>query len=642
MPLHYRLNPAILLTISLPDRCSNGPFKRTPPGMPPADKGPIKGESTVQQQEPGKKRSPKSKLGNIVVNLLITLVVGAVYFYVALPALNFQSGELYSFIAILCVVYIICALITSGFNFGKPVQGKGVHVIQLDFKPKEYLAFIKKQCLPVGLLLGLVIVVGIIGAIVSMPIFRAGAYRELLTVENGDFATDIAQISFDKIPTLDEASANYLGDRQMGTLSDMVSQFEYSNDSTQINYQGRPVRVAPIDYADIIKWFTNRAQGLPAYVMVDMVTQEASVVRLSEGMKYSNSEPLNRNVMRHLRFTYPTYMFATPQFEIDEEGRPWWIAPRIVKTIGLFGGTDIQGAVLMDAVTGACTYYAQEDIPSWVDNVYTPQLIMEQYDYYGTLVNGFINSIFGQRDVTVTTEGSNYIAMNDDVYMYTGVTSANADQSNLGFLLSNQRTKETKFYQAPGATERAAQASAMGEVQDLGYTATFPLLLNIAGEPTYFIPLLDATSLVKSYAMVNVAQYQIVVTAPSVAACEQAYVQELSSEGVTQPEELPQTQSSGVIAEIRSAVMDGNTHYFIRLEGETVYYELSAADSPLAVILNPGDRVTLDHAPQEGEEAAILTAYGVTLDQAGAAAPSGESAPSAQPSPTGASGQGVD
>ena len=590
------------------------------------------------QQPSQKKHRPRSKLGNILINLIITLVVGALYFYVALPALNFQSGELYGFIGLLCVVYIVCALITSGFDFGKPVKGSGFHVIQLDFKPREYLAFIKKQCLPVGILLAVIIAVGVVGSLISMPIFRAGAYRDLLTVEDGDFAEEIAQISFDKIPTLDEASANYLGDRQMGTLSDMVSQFEYSNDSTQINYQGRPVRVAPIAYADLFKWFTNRNQGLPAYVMVDMVTQEASVVRLPEGqgMKYSNSEPLNRNVMRHLRFTYPTYMFATPQFEIDEEGRPWWIAPRIVKTIGLFGGQDIQGAVLMDAITGACTYYEQEAIPSWVDNVYTPALIMEQYDYHGTLVNGFINSIFGQRDVTITTEGSNYIAMNDDVYMYTGVTSANADQSNLGFLLSNQRTKETKFYTAPGATERAAQASAMGEVQDLGYTATFPLLLNIAGEPTYFIPLLDATSLVKSYAMVNVAQYQIVVTAPTVAACEQAYIQTLSNEGVTQPEDLPQTESSGVIAEIRSAVMDGDTHYFIRLEGETVYYDLSAAGSPLAVILNPGDRVTLEHAPAgEGEQAAILTAYGITLDQAGA----GTSDPVGEPAQSPAEGE---
>ena len=203
----------------------------------------------------------------------------------------------------------------------------------------------------------------------------------------------------------------------MGTLSDMVSQFEYSNDSTQINYQGRPVRVAPIAYADLIKWFTNRAQGLPAYVLVDMVTQEATVVRLQEGMKYSFSEPLNRNIMRHLRFQYPTFMFDTPQFEIDESGQPWWIAPRVVKRIGLFGGTDIQGAVLVNAVTGECTYYddVENMVPTWVDNVYTPTLIMEQYDYHGTFVHGFFNSILGQRDVTLTTEGYNYIALNDDM-----------------------------------------------------------------------------------------------------------------------------------------------------------------------------------------------------------------------------------
>ena len=136
----------------------------------------------------------------------------------------------------------------------------------------------------------------------------------------------------------------------------------------------------------------------------------------------------------------------------------------MVKTIGLFGGTDIQGAVLCNAITGESQYY--DEVPSWVDNLYTPALIMQQYDYYGTLVNGFINSIFGQKDVTVTTEGYNYIAINDDVYVYTGVTSANSDQSNLGFLLSNQRTKETIFYDAPGATEAAAQASAEGVVQD--------------------------------------------------------------------------------------------------------------------------------------------------------------------------------
>ena len=579
-----------------------------------------KGDTFMEQQPANKARGPKSRGGKLAICLIITAIIGLIYFYVALPPINLQSGDFYTFIAILCVVYVLCSLVTSGMDL---VHGGG--------GPREYLRFIKARCLPVGILFLALIAVAVVGTLISLPIFRAGAYRDLLTVEDGDFATDITEISFNEIPTLDESSAEYLSDRQMGTLSDMVSQFEYSFDSTQINYQGRPVRVAPIAYADLIKWFTNRGTGLPAYVMVDMVTQEATVVRLDEGMKYSFSEPLNRNIERHLRFNYPTYIFGTPQFEIDEDGRPYWIAPRIVKTIGLFGGADIKGAVLVDAITGECTYYDVADVPSWVDNVYTPELIMEQYNYHGTLVNGFINSIFGQRDVTITTDDSNYIALNDDVYMYTGITSANADQSNLGFLLSNQRTKETKFYSAPGATEAAAKASAEGVVQDLKYTATFPLLLNIAGEPTYFIPLKDATNLVKSYAMVNVAQYQVVATGSSVSECEQKYIQMLANKGITSEEELPRTEVSGVITDIRSAVMDGNSYYFIQLEGDPTYYSISAAQNPLAVILNVGDQVTIQHTPAvEGQSSSILDGSSVTLDGSAQPAPSPMVTPSTE------------
>ena len=553
-------------------------------------------------------RLPKSQFGRTLLSLAVTAAVGFGYFYVTLPALNPHAGEFYSFLGLLCAVYVVCVFLLSGAPHDNVIRTPKE-------KLREWLKFIKSRCLPVGLLFVEVVVIATVGNVVSMPLLRAAAYRDLLTVQTGDFASDVAQISFNEIPTLDRTSAEFLGDRQMGTLSDMVSQFEYSGDSTQINYQGRPVRVAPIAYADLFKWLTNRGQGLPAYVVVDMVTQEATVTRLPQGMKYSFSEPLNRNIVRHLRFHYPTMMFSTPEFEIDESGHPWWIAPRVVKTIGLFGGTDIQGAVLVDAVTGQSQYY--KEVPTWVDTLYVPELIMQQYDYHGTLVHGFINSLLGQRDVTITTDGYNYIAMNDDVYAYTGVTSANADQSNLGFLLCNMRTKETHFYEAPGATEAAARASAEGVVQDLGYVSTFPLLLNIAGEPTYFIPLLDNTNLVKSYAMVNVAQYQLVATGATVSACEQTYIQMLSDKGVTTPEELPKTQASGTIAEIRSAVLSGSTYYFLRLEGETVFYALSAAQDRQAVTLNVGDRITLDHALPGEEETDILDAYALTIDGRG-------------------------
>ena len=545
---------------------------------------------------------PSSGLGRTLLSLLITAVVGFVYFYVTLPALNLHDSQFYSFLILLCIIYTVCVFLLSG----------GMHrdvVTTPKEKVKSWFSFVKSRCLPVLVVLIALLAAAVVGNVLSLPLLRATAYRDLLSVDNGDFTHDVTQISFSEIPTLDRTSAEYLGDRQMGTLSDMVSQFEYSGDSTQINYQGRPVRVAPIAYADLFKWLTNRSSGLPAYVVVDMVTQEATVVRLTEGMKYSFSEPLNRNIYRHLRFHYPTMLFSTPEFEIDESGHPWWIAPRVVKTIGLFGGTDIKGAVLVDAVTGESQYC--EEVPTWVDTLYVPELIMEQYDYHGTLVHGFLNSIFGQRDVTKTTAGYNYIAMNDDVYVYTGVTSANADQSNLGFLLCNMRTKETHFYTAPGATEEAAKLSAMGVVQDLGYVATFPLLLNIADQPTYFIPLKDATDLVKSYAMVNVAQYQIVATGNTVSACEQAYIKMLNEKGLTQQEQLPINQVQGKVAELRSAVLEGNTYYFIRLEGSDLFYSISAAQSREAVTLNVGDQVALDYTP--AEDATILDSYGLTI-----------------------------
>ena len=406
---------------------------------------------------------------------------------------------------------------------------------------------------------------------------------------------------------VDKESAQRLATRKLGELADMVSQFEIREDYTQINYQGRPVRVASLVYADLVKWFTNRSEGLPAYLIVDMVTQDVEVVRLEEGMKYTPAEHFGRNLQRHLRFHYPTYMFADPVFEINEEGEPYWVCPRMVKTIGLFGGTDIQGAVLVNAVTGESQYY--EEVPSWVDQVYVAELIMQQYDYYGMYANGFLNSILGQKDVKVTTDGYNYIAIDDDVYMYTGVTSVTSDQSNIGFLLSNQRTKETRFYSCAGATEESAKASAQSQVQQMRYTATFPLLLNIAGQPTYFLSLKGEDGLVKMYAMVNVQQYSIVSTGGTVAACETSYRQALADNNLiseTEAEALPsdQAETTGTIAEIRTAVMDGNSYYFFRLTDSDVFYAVSASDSPLAVILNVGDQVTITYT--EGTNSSIL------------------------------------
>ncbi len=543
-------------------------------------------------QRPPREKKPRkaigSKGGRIAINLLVTLLAGLVYFYVSLPAINPHAEEFYGFAFLLCLVYCFCAILTAGF------QGENA---------KGYFEFVKKQCkVPFFVVLALLAVV-LVGSLSSWVVLRANSYQKLLTVQQGDFASEVDEISYDQIPMLDGASAQRLGDRKLGELADMVSQFEVADDYTQINYQGRPVRVTPLRYGDVIKWLNNRANGLPAYLVIDMVTQNVEVVRLAEGMKYTTAEHFSRNLYRHLRFRYPTMMFDEPIFEIDETGTPWWVCARREKTIGLFGGDDNRGAVLVNAITGESDYC--EQVPSWVDHVYSAGLIIRQYDYYGQYHNGFWNSIFGQRDVTVTTSGYNYLAIGDDVWVYTGVTSVGGDESNIGFLLSNQRTKETHYYAVAGAEEFSAMGSAEGQVQQMRYSATFPLLLNIAGHPTYFMALKDAAQLVKMYAMVNVSQYQIVATGASVMDCETNYRAMLRQNGLIGEAQAELVSAdelhsvTGTISEIRSAVIEGNTYYYLYLHADASadsgvsIARASAAELPVAPLLSVGDRVTV-------------------------------------------------
>ncbi len=532
-----------------------------------------------------------------LISAVVMLLFGAINFYFSLPAINIHSPGFLGFIFSLCIAY--------GVAYFYQCHRAGVQEITIEDNRPKISGTLK-------ILIGIAVVCGLIwvvGGLWGAQIFNAGSYRDLLTVEDGDFSKDVSEITYDNIPRLDSDSAKMLGDRKMGELSDMVSQFAVLDNYTQINYQGRPVRVTPFEYADIFKWFSNVGDGIPGYLMIDMLTQEVELVRLEEGMKYSPAEHFNRYLERHLRFQYPTKLFAEPTFEVDESGTPYWICSTYQYTIGLYGGKDIEGAVLVNAVTGESEYYDVADVPAWVDRVYTAELIIEQYDYYGEYVNGYWNSVFAQKDCTITTDGYNYMAIGDDVYMYTGVTSMAADQSNIGFILCNQRTKETKFYAIPGAEEYSAMNSAEGQVQEMRYTATFPLLLNIADEPTYFIALKDASSLVKMYAMVNVQQYQIVVAADTVEECENLYIQRLEKAGKVEKEEIVVKEAtvSGKIAEIRSAVVDGNTCYYYKLEGSEPTYALSVATDERAVILNVGDAVTFTYDPEKTGEIIAVT-----------------------------------
>lgn len=526
------------------------------------------------------------KYGVITV---VALLAAFVYYYVTIPAFNIHSVGTWWF--------IIGAVAIIGFAIEgrKLIQEhrSGVEFIKEEKKLKISISIAGKITLGV---LAVLLVILAIGALLSSPIINAKKYQQLMTVENRDFTQDITEVDYNTIPILDKDSAALLGNRKMGSMVDMVSQFEVSGDYSQINVNNKPVRVTPLTYASPIKWLTNQSSGIPAYIKIDMATQDTECVKLDQGIKYSKAEYLNRNIYRHLRFHYPTYIFTEQIFfEINEEGTPYWICPVKKFNIGLFGGVTIGNVVICNAVTGECTDYKIDEVPQWVDKVYQAELLMELYDYNGTLKHGFFNSVLGQKDCLQTTNGYNYIALEDDVWVYSGVTSVSGDQSNVGFVLMNQRTMETRFYKIEGATEESAMSSAEGQVQNLGYRATFPLLLNISGEPTYFMALKDDAGLVKMYGMVNIQKYQWVATGNTIQECEKAYSKLLKNNGITSTLEKKSKTMSGRITNFIPVNIEGNTHIYFALEGEEEVFDVDLTNTDLLDIVKyqQGDMIEI-------------------------------------------------
>ena len=565
-------------------------------------------------------RPPKVAL-KLLLSFIITAVIGAGAYYMMLPAMNFKSTDFYTFwfviIAVFCgVFYVLCGARTK-------------------IERREYCK--KRSVFPI-VLVAMMLLVMVVGYISGCTLLRAKSYSELVDVKESSFTEDFKDINYTDVPRLDAATSKVLADQQLGSLSEYKSQYVVSNVSTQINYKNHPVRVAYLEYANVFKWFNNTKNGLPAYMMTDLVSQKVAVVNCVEkfgsGIKYSPTELFNERLIRHLRFQYPTEILDTPNFEIDDDAHPYWITPVLDKTIGLFGGTDVKGAIITDALTGESEYYSMGQIRTdnslnWIDVVYSEALVIQQYNYHGRLSNGFWNSIIFQNDVNVTSSGNGVIAMDDDVWVYTGVTSSEADTSNFGFILCNQRTKELRYYKNGGAQESSAQASAVDLVQNYGYMATFPILLDIEDQPTYFMSLYGSGYTVKGYALVNLDDKTIVGTGlldiekshtNALNAAVENYISALKDKNVVdenadaddykvdantstvagenvdgdtdavEPEKLTVT---GEITDIKTSVNDGNTVYYLQVKEK--YYYITVTDCMDVLLMKKGDKVTVTY-----------------------------------------------
>lgn len=555
----------------------------------------------------------------IFLAILATALSGGVAYYFMLPVINFKSVDFYEFILLLIALFV--------FFFGLFCNAH---------KKVERKEYVKKKSVIPGIIALVVVGVMAVGWLVGATVFRAKDYSEIMKIQSADFSEDFSDIRYDKVPRLDSSTALTLADQQLGSLSEYKSQYVVSNTTTQINVNDAPVRVAYLEYADVFKWFNNTKNGLPSYMIIDVISQKVSVINLKEGMKYSPTELFNEKLKRHLRFQYPTEILDESNFEIDDNKNPYWITAVLDKTIGLFGGTDVKGAIITDAITGESTYYDIKDVPLWVDRVYSDTLLLQQYNYYGKYNSGFWNSIIFQDNVTVSSPGNGYIAMDDDVWLYTGITSMKSDTSNFGFILCNQRTKESRYYQQSGAIEEAAQKSAKDALQNYGYDACFPILLQIEGQPTYFMSMIGSSNTVKGYALVNLDDKTIVGTgvlsdgksdARSLNQAVENYVDALKDKGLidsnistsevivdeeeqpsgtTEAPAAPNTNGSkitGTVSNATDAVIDGNTYCYFEVSG--VYYYVKAADCMEALFIQNGDNVEIKVKDGSGKSSPI-------------------------------------
>ena len=538
----------------------------------------------------------KEKIKGFILPTIATVLFVLLYFYFTLPAINLRAFGFWAMIILAVAVFIGVyvsftdeTLIPRVKAWMKSSIGNAAQNAKTKNKYRGDYVVGKNIKMSKGIKIVMIVLVSIISAlafvtlVTSTRLFRAARYQQMLTVTESDFAEDIKELPISQIPIVDRDTAERLGSRKIGEVVELVSQFNVASYYSQINYKNKPFRVTPLEYAGFLKWLSNKDEGIPYYVTIDMAavdkpTEQTQLVELDEGMKYSPSEYFARDLYRHMRFAYPTKMFENLSFEIDDNGAPYWVMSCYDYTIGLFGGKDITGIILVNAISGEMTYYDISDVPQWIDVAYSAEMLITQADNWGSLKNGFMNSIFVQKNVVVTTDGYNYIAVDDDVWLYTGITSVVADESNIGFILINMRTKEAKTYMINGAEEYSAMGSAEGQVQEKGYTATFPILLNVADRPTYFISLKDDVGLVKLYAYVSVTDYQIVGVADTITGAEREYKRMLGLDVTDKPDIGETTEHSGVIQKIATAVKNGNSKYYIMVSDKVYIADISISD----------------------------------------------------------------
>lgn len=495
--------------------------------------------------------------------------------------------------------------------------------------------------------------VALIGALASGKLLNAKRYSNLINIESGNFEEDIIQLGdIEEFSLLDIENAEVLGSRAIGNL-DRISQYSLSSEYNLISYKGEQYRLTPIDFRGYWKAKNSYSYGVPGYVLVNSNTQEAELIQLENAITYSPKSKGDHNLKRYLRNQYPSYIFGKFQFDIDDDGNPYYIVPVLKTTIGLFGGKLVDSFIVVDAVSGECNQYSKEDLPNWVDHAYSLDYLMTLAEYYYQYKDGYWNSIVKQDNVKKLSyqyrwvssssdedsedsnsgrgknfEGYNSIQTNEGICFSTCVVSAGSDESSLGFILANAKTGEIKFYDCIGAEESTAQKKAESLTQNYNYTASYPLIVNVDGIETYILSLKDKSKTNISYVMINVKKYTIAVMGENLEETLHKYRQAVGLESAQEYTDIEENvleensvveeeekQKNGNIIEIYEVIRDGNTTYIFLLENDDQLYVSSILNNTNQVKMKEGTNVSISYYDSQEEGVKVVSKITINANE---------------------------
>jgi hypothetical protein len=515
-----------------------------------------------------------------MITIISILMIGLLVNYFILLPINLRYNETF---IVFIVTLIILYLLVYGVKFKKSFSKYNGKIYEIN------------QTKELNIIVLAAMLITFVYSISSSPLFFSKQYQKLIgNVKEANFTKDFSVIKDNRLPIIDRDLALLLGDKKLGSDRGMGSEFHVGNFSDLI-YKGRMVSIAPLEYNDIFKWLNNN--GTPGYIIVDKITGDVQLItelnnkKLS--LKYMPSAFFDKDLKRHVymngHFDNKLFSYA---FEIDEQGNPFWVIAKTKKTIGITGGDDVKSVITVNAVNGDVKEYKINEVPKWIDVVYPQELVLKQLDDWGYYVNGFWNTVFGERDIIRITSDSRRVYNNNIMYHYTGLTSSGADESTVGFAFINTKTKKTTFYRITGATEESAMQSAEGKVQNLRYKATFPLPLNLNNQPTFLITLKDAKGLIKQYAFVNIADYSIVGNGETIEQAKNSYLRLLNEDINIEKEESEKI--TGIVSRIGIDINNNETIYYMVLENiDGIYYGTASTSNEIPVT-KPGDNINIE------------------------------------------------